>query len=44
MAANLSPRYLPAVKWKLENIRKLKQSNPRKHAELLATLEEKLEL
>ena len=33
---------MPAVKWKLQNIRKLKQSNPRKHATLLATLEEKL--
>ena len=33
---------MPAVKWKLQNIRKLKQSNPRKHATLLATLEKKL--
>ncbi len=33
---------MPAVKWKLQNIRRLKQSNPRKHATLLATLEEKL--
>jgi hypothetical protein len=33
---------MPAVKWKLQNIRRLKQSNPRKHAMLLATLEETL--
>lgn len=35
-------QHMPAVKWKLQNIRKLKQSNPRKHAALLAILQEKL--
>lgn len=33
---------MPAMQWKLQNIRRLKQTNPRKHAELLATLEKKL--
>ncbi|GAB6051504.1 nucleotidyl transferase AbiEii/AbiGii toxin family protein [Magnetospira thiophila] len=35
-------QHMPAVKWKLQNIRKLKQSNPRKHAALLTILQEKL--
>lgn len=39
-----SLQHMPAVRWKLENIRRLKQSNPRKHADLLARLEEKLGL
>lgn len=39
-----SLQHMPAVRWKLEDIRKLKQSNPRKHADLLATLEKKLVL
>ncbi len=33
---------MPAMKWKLQNIRRLKQANPRKHAALMATLEKKL--
>ncbi len=33
---------MPAMKWKLQNIRRLKQTNPRKHAALMATLEKKL--
>jgi predicted nucleotidyltransferase component of viral defense system len=33
---------LPAVQWKLENIKKLIHTNPKKHAELLRLLEEKL--
>jgi hypothetical protein len=37
-----SLQHMPAVKWKLQNIRRLKQSTPRKHATLLATLEETL--
>jgi predicted nucleotidyltransferase component of viral defense system len=33
---------LPAVHWKLENIKKLIRENPKKHAELVKTLEVKL--
>ena len=33
---------LPAVKWKLANIEKLKAKNPEKHAEQLKALEERL--
>jgi hypothetical protein len=32
----------PALQWKLQNIRKLKESNPAKHGEQLATLKERL--
>ncbi|NJK94511.1 MAG: nucleotidyl transferase AbiEii/AbiGii toxin family protein [Bacteroidales bacterium] len=32
----------PAVKWKLENLKKLKETNPKKHAEFVKVLEEKL--
>ena len=32
----------PALQWKLRNIRKLKESNPAKHAEQLAALKERL--
>jgi hypothetical protein len=32
----------PALRWKLQNIRKLKASNPAKHAEQLAALTERL--
>lgn len=35
---------LPAVKWKLQNLKNLKESNPKKHAELVKVLEEKLNL
>lgn len=34
---------MPAVRWKLQNIRKLKQFNPSKHAMLLAKLESQLQ-
>lgn len=33
----------PAVQWKLQNLRKLKESNPKKHQELYDALKEKLE-
>lgn len=32
--------HMPAVKWKLSNIKKLIQQNPAKHAEQLKALEE----
>ena len=35
-------KYLPAVQWKLQNIQKLLRENPRKHAKMLAALEEAL--
>lgn len=33
---------LPALQWKLANVRRLKDSNPNKHAKMLAVLREKL--
>ncbi len=33
---------LPAVKWKLANIQKLKTRNPKKHAEQLKALKDRL--
>jgi len=33
----------PAVQWKLQNLRKLKESNPKKHQELYDALKKKLE-
>ena len=33
----------PALQWKLQNIQKLKETNPTKHAEQLASLKERLE-
>ena len=35
---------LPAVKWKLQNIRKLKEGNIKKHGEMFAILEETLRI
>ncbi|MFO1315746.1 MAG: hypothetical protein U1F58_09085 [Burkholderiales bacterium] len=35
---------LPALQWKLQNVRRLIKSNPRKHEKLLASLREKLAL
>lgn len=35
-------QHLPAVQWKLANIRKLKQTNPAKHSTMLAALTERL--
>jgi len=32
----------PAVQWKLQNLRKLKEGNPDKHKQLYETLKEKL--
>jgi len=36
--------HLPALQWKLENVRRLKDKNPQKHAKALATLQDKLGL
>ena len=33
---------LPAVRWKLENVSRLKQKNPRKHADLRMRLADRL--
>lgn len=33
---------LPAVKWKIENLKRLKESNPKKHTDLVKVLEGKL--
>jgi hypothetical protein len=35
---------LPALQWKLANVRRLKAKNPRKHAKMLDLLREKLEV
>jgi len=35
-------QYLPAVKWKLQNIQNLKAINPDKHKEMVKALEDKL--
>lgn len=35
--------HFPAVQWKLQNLRKLKESNPDKHKQLYEALKEKLE-
>ena len=34
--------HLPALQWKLENVRRLKERNPQKHAKALAMLQDKL--
>lgn len=35
-------RELPAVRWKLQNIERLKRENPKKHSNLVSTLEKEL--
>jgi hypothetical protein len=36
--------HMPAAKWELENICRLRQFNPRRHADLLARWDEKLQM
>jgi hypothetical protein len=37
-------KYLPAIKWKLLNIEKLKKANPKKHEQMIVDLKKSLEM